>query len=842
MPQDSRRSIGYRSFVTCDDPKGVVECGTIRRSKTGSRKMEQSIERRSIIKHSNKSSAHGTEREELVMRRTAEEFGGPTSSQLLEVSKGAQKLNKMIETWSKGLNFEGQYKDNIAKDLLKGALDLQESLAMLGKLQAATKYVARLKQKQEKSEIVQGDDMGFGKTKSGLSEDRDRFSGLLLGDRSSEKDIEELRKVIRESFARQNLLPSPVYGGEDYFLRQKTDSVSSMPSTSSSHSSTVDNLHFANSSFPSAMSQGKAKSPSVVAKLMGLEEFPFKLAKSPPRKRLEPHKSSLQERPVFDVVIPKMKKPENKAQNVDMAQRTLREIVDTMQLKGLLRSNTSRKTKPLSQLFDECDSEERPVIDVPPIVLMMPISLPDSEAKEHLSKRDGVLNPQSTLKTVKLKEEHASTPMDPKGGVRNCKNTNTVEEEEDSSVTRPTQKVGEKKFKEDDRKSTKEKILGKSSKKTKRPAPASKQPLKKEAIGRRSSEKEKAMKKEVSKSRSSPQSQDTTKVTRAKLVNPETEVNRKKNKSPQHGTTLKTKSKPVTRVLPCNQDDLKRVQTQRTKQKPAREKKELRTSKMNDRECEDRRGKTDLSTETHSVQTEAISSHVDQQTILENEKALDLEAGEDFSNGQNIGTLPNLQYERDTGSAAKACDHIPQSEHEASYKRRCCAKAILLNDPSFIAHAQELFEFAQCPTVLEGFEQSYSGSADERLYLDFAKELIDRKSLQACQKSDFLLTTLQGTSSICISMDKLLEEICDGIDDLNDCCEFASANLSVDGLYAVLKRDIWSKGMANGTWESGWRNVYSLHDAEQVVNDIERVLFSWLIEEAIAELSNFHCK
>ncbi|KAI3417020.1 uncharacterized protein J3R85_014867 [Psidium guajava] len=182
------------------------------------------------------------------------------------------------------------------------------------------------------------------------------------------------------------------------------------------------------------------------------------------------------------------------------------------------------------------------------------------------------------------------------------------------------------------------------------------------------------------------------------------------------------------------------------------------------------------------------------------------------------------------------------SEHEESYKRRRCAKAILLNDPSFIAHAQELFEFAQCPTVLEGFEKSYSGSVDERLYLDFAKELIDRKSLQACQRSDFLLTTLQGTSGICISMDKLLEEICDGIDNLNDCCVCASAELSVDGLYVVLTRDIWSKGMTNGTWESGWRNGYSLHDAEQVVNDIEKVLFSWLIEEAVAELSNFHCE
>lgn len=583
MPRDSRRSIGYRSFVTCDDTKGVVECGTIRRSKTSSQKMEQSIERRSIIKHSNKSSAHRTEREELVMRQTAEESGGRTSYQLLEVSKGAQKLNKMIETWSKGLNFDGQYKDNIANDLLKGALDLQESLAMFGKLQAATKYVARLKQKQEKSKGVRGDEMGFGKTKSDPFEDRNQFPGFqkpqLLGDGSSERHIEELRKVIIESFARQNLLPRPMYGGEDYFHRRNTDWVSSMPSSSSSHSSTVhnDNLDFVNSSFPHVTSREKAKVPSVVAKLMGLEEYPFKLAQSPPRERLDPQKSTLKERPVFNVVIPKMKKPENEVQK-DTAQRTLREIVDTMQLKGLLRSNSSRKMKSLSQLFDECDSEERPVIDVPPIVLIKPFSLPHSEAKEHLSQRDGVLNRQLILKTMKSKEEYASKSMDPKGGAGNCEKTNPVEEEEDTSVTRPTQQGGEKKFKEDDKKSTKEKILGKSSKKMRLPAPASKQPLKKEAIGRRSSENEKVMKKEVSKSR---EAQDTTtKVTSAKLVNPVTEVNGRKNKSPQHGTNSKSKSKPVTRVLPCNQDDLQSIQTRRTKEKPAREKKALRTSKV----------------------------------------------------------------------------------------------------------------------------------------------------------------------------------------------------------------------------------------------------------------------
>lgn len=44
MPQDNLRSAVYRSFVTCDDPTGVIECRTIRKSKTSSKKSDK-IER-----------------------------------------------------------------------------------------------------------------------------------------------------------------------------------------------------------------------------------------------------------------------------------------------------------------------------------------------------------------------------------------------------------------------------------------------------------------------------------------------------------------------------------------------------------------------------------------------------------------------------------------------------------------------------------------------------------------------------------------------------------------------------------------------------------------------------
>lgn len=54
----------------------------------------------------------------------------------------------VIDLWSKGITIKRHYND-IAKDLLKGAFDLQESLVMLGKLQQASQHMAKLKKKKK---------------------------------------------------------------------------------------------------------------------------------------------------------------------------------------------------------------------------------------------------------------------------------------------------------------------------------------------------------------------------------------------------------------------------------------------------------------------------------------------------------------------------------------------------------------------------------------------------------------------------------------------------------------------------------------------------------------------
>lgn len=39
--------------------------------------------------------------------------------------------------------------------------------------------------------------------------------------------------------------------------------------------------------------------------------------------------------------------------------------------------------------------------------------------------------------------------------------------------------------------------------------------------------------------------------------------------------------------------------------------------------------------------------------------------------------------------------------------------------------------------------------------------------------------------------------------------------------------------MENAIWDFGWRHGFSVDDAEQVVNEIERLLFDGLIEEVL---------
>lgn len=547
MPQDR-----LRSFVRCDDPKGVVECGTIRKSKSNPKRLEEKGESRKLPRNSSTSSSAFKEAgTEMVPEKDTEDCHNPSSFQLLEVSKGAQKLNQVIDSWSKGMNFDGNSKE-IAKDLLKGALDLQESLVMLGKLQEASQYMAKLKKKQkEKSKGEKIDQVGMERTKSlrfpernydmefqkprfsdygcprdfleqkeksmgervyevgsermnyhrfldhyhetgfqklrlsdyGYSSDyfeqkakstRERIHEMeterinshhfinpsyqkgfqkpkrsvdeksgrerihevgiertnshyfmdpncqtgfqkprlsadelsrgeffhdvgirrtnshhigdcndqtvlhrsgLSADGYSRDCFAELRTVIRDSLARQNLLPPNSMETRDFCQKRAPDSAPCIASTSSSQSSVVNSHEFASSnSSLSSKAPNKPKGSNLIAKLMGIEEFP--------RKRLEHGKISSPRRAVFDIDKPKVRKPLSAAYKVDTEQVKLKEIAETMHFKGLLKSNAAEGLGLQYRHSNVSDSKKRFSEDAPPIVIMRPWRISSAEERE----------------------------------------------------------------------------------------------------------------------------------------------------------------------------------------------------------------------------------------------------------------------------------------------------------------------------------------------------------------------------------------------------------------------------------------------------------------------------
>lgn len=393
MPQASLRSVVYRSFVTCDDPKGVVECETIRKSKAEpQQKMEGKVETQRIPKNFNKScsSSNKRDKEEMVSSKstTLQEENDPSSLQLMEVSRGAQKLNQVIDSWSNGVSFDGQSKD-IAKDLLKGALDLQDSLMMLGKLQEASQYMTKLKKKQK--EKGRSDEFGIERSSS------DRFSQNYQSsfrnptpsaNGSSRDCYEELRDVIRDSFARQNLLPNGSHEEKAYFDRRKVDSSPDLPSTSSSRSTMAYSHDFASSDCSFSSKGGpeeKPKGSNLIAKLMGLEEISLKkTCHSVSQEKLEREKIMNQRKPVFDIDMrhmPKSRKPQFLVQKTDRDKMTLDEIIEMMQFKGLLNSN-----KPQTNHYNSNSCVEKTFsTDSAPIVIMKP-SRPDQEVEEEPKK------------------------------------------------------------------------------------------------------------------------------------------------------------------------------------------------------------------------------------------------------------------------------------------------------------------------------------------------------------------------------------------------------------------------------------------------------------------------
>ncbi|XP_010481960.1 PREDICTED: uncharacterized protein LOC104760693 [Camelina sativa] len=151
-----------------------------------------------------------------------------------EISKGAQKLNQIIKACSNGLSFrKGRYSIQCGEQLMEGAIDLEKSIRLLVDIQQASDYTTN---KQRKNRIKLLDE----------NDDEDQ-------DEAHNQNYQKIKEVAKADIEMRLLA-----------LNYQEDNKKNKHRRTSSCGDTEER----------SLKPQKGRIPSVVAKLMGLGEFP----------------------------------------------------------------------------------------------------------------------------------------------------------------------------------------------------------------------------------------------------------------------------------------------------------------------------------------------------------------------------------------------------------------------------------------------------------------------------------------------------------------------------------------------------------------------------------------
>lgn len=188
-----------------------------------------------------------------------------------EISRGAQKLNQILRACSNGLNFD-RYSIEIGKELLKGAIDLEESLRMLVNLQEASEYMVRPQRKNRITLLEEDEDEDDNIVNLAEQKqlDRPRFSF----DKRS-RNYQDIQEVARNDLKmRLAALTYPLEATNNYIYEKQSSSHKRSTSSGSNAKTFSVFSEQKNMSSSSKSKVEKARIPNVIAKLMGLKELP----------------------------------------------------------------------------------------------------------------------------------------------------------------------------------------------------------------------------------------------------------------------------------------------------------------------------------------------------------------------------------------------------------------------------------------------------------------------------------------------------------------------------------------------------------------------------------------
>ncbi|PIN06968.1 hypothetical protein CDL12_20469 [Handroanthus impetiginosus] len=186
------------------------------------------------------------------------QFPSVSNIHINEISKGVQKLNQILRACSNGLNFD-RNSIEVGKQLLKGAVDLEESLRMLANLQEGSKHVTGAQKKSRLKLLEEDEDDQDDKIADEWKLDRPRFSF----DKTSRNSNVVRRQQLALSYTDETS------GKSKMVLHRRSSSYVQDLSLSTEGK-------ISNNTSSSMSTQEKGRLSNVIAKLMGLEELPVK--------------------------------------------------------------------------------------------------------------------------------------------------------------------------------------------------------------------------------------------------------------------------------------------------------------------------------------------------------------------------------------------------------------------------------------------------------------------------------------------------------------------------------------------------------------------------------------
>lgn len=214
---------------------------------------------------------------------------------------------------------------------------------------------------------------------------------------------------------------------------------------------------------------------------------------------------------------------------------------------------------------------------------------------------------------------------------------------------------------------------------------------------------------------------------------------------------------------------------------------------------------------------------------------------DDFNvNGSHVSgyTTQFIEQNSDTksGDTSTCCTtNNPNAKRSCNEEATKVTRNLLLNSALFLDKLEDMFHIsANQPVVSHTNSLPDNKMSDPKDLLDTAKELLEYKDLQSTQEVQPCSYILTKTSRTFI--DRLVGEICEGIEDLRSYHNLTSEQASGDSLDKVLDKDLWCKGIVSGGWDFGWKSGFTRDEVEQIVINIEQDVLRLITEETLEHM------